>query len=267
VASLSTTVEVDKTPPSATASVPAYTNTSVPVSFSASDTGTGLNTASGQLTRATATYTPASDTCSAFAAFATLGAAGPSSPFTDSTVGTGHCYEYTYSVSDKAGNSTTSAIALAKVNTTRPTLTGIVDTTPGTIAGLPQLGDAITLQLSALVSAASIPTKVTITYTRGVSGSSTTISIPGIGSGTWSTGDTGNARYSKTGGTSAQVEASTLVSGTTVKLTVTKITDPSANLTQGGPGSVSGTLASTVKDVFGNLASTSSFASASIRLF
>jgi PKD repeat protein len=267
VASLSTTVEVDKTPPSATASVPAYTNTSVPVSFSASDTGTGLNTASGQLKRATATYTPASDTCSAFASFANLGAAGPSSPFTDSTVGTGHCYEYTYSVSDKAGNSTTSAIALAKVNTTRPTLTGIVDTTPGTIAGLPQLGDAITLQLSDLVSAASIPAKVTITYTRGVLGSSTTISIPGIGSGTWSTGDTGNARYSKTGGTSAQVEASTLVSGTTVKLTVTKITDPSANLTQGGPGSVSGTLASTVKDVFGNLASTSSFASASIRLF
>ena len=42
--------------------------------------------------------------------------------------------------------------------------------------------------------------------------------------------------YSKIGGTSAVVTASTTVSGATVKLTVTAITDPSANLTAGGPG-------------------------------
>ncbi len=57
------------------------------------------------------------------------------------------------------------------------------------------------------------------------------------------------------------------MSGASIKLTVTKIADPSANLTAGGPGSVSGTLSSSIKDVFGNTASTSSFASASIKLF
>jgi hypothetical protein len=266
VTSLATTVEVDKTAPTTTIGVPAFANAALPITFSASDAGSGVKSASGQLKRATANYTPATDVCSAFAAFANIGSAGPNSPFSDSSVSTGHCYEYEYLVSDNAGNATTSAIALAKVNTTRPTLTGVVDTTPGTTAGLAQVGDAITLQFSDLVAAASIPSSVTITYNRGLTGS-TTISIPGIGSGTWNTGDSGNTRYSKVGGTSAQVAASTLVSSTTVKLTVTKITDPSANLTQGGPAAVSGTLASTVKDVFGNIASTSSFTSASIRLF
>jgi PKD repeat protein len=266
VASAATTVKVDKTAPTATVSVPAYANAALPVTFSANDAGAGVNAASGQLKRATGTYAQATDVCSAFAAFANIGSAGPSSPFSDGTVTTSHCYEYEYLVSDSAGNATTSAIALAKVNTSRPTLTGILDTTPGSTVGLAEVGDAITLQFSDLVSAASIPSTTTITYTRSLLGS-TTISVSGIGSGTWSTGDSGISRYSKIGGTSAQVAASTLVSGTTVKLTVTKITDPSPNLTQGGPGSVSGTLASTVKDVFGNIASTSSFTSASISLF
>jgi PKD repeat protein len=265
-ASVATTVEVDKTAPTTTISVPAFANAALPVTFSASDAGSGVKSASGQLKRAAANYTATTDVCSAFAAFANIGSAGPSSPFSDSSVSTGHCYEYEYLVSDNAGNATTSAIALAKVNTTRPTLTGIVDTTPGTTAGLAQVGDAVTLQFSDLVSSASIPASVTITYTRPLLGS-TTISVPGIGNGTWSTGDSGTSRYSNPLGTSAQVAASTLVSGSTVKLTVTKITDPSANLTQGGPAAVSGTLASTVKDVFGNIAATSSFTSASIRLF
>jgi PKD repeat protein len=265
-ASLTTTVEVDKTAPTTTIGVPAYANAPLPVTFSASDAGSGVKASSGQLKRATANYTPATDVCSAFAAFANVGAAGPSSPFSDATISTGHCYEYEYLVSDNAGNAATSAIALAKVNTTHPTLTGIVDTTPGSTTGLPQVGDAITLQFSDLVSATSIPATVTITYTRPLLGA-TTISVSGIGSGTWSTGDSVTARYSKIGGTPAQVTATTAVSGSTVKLTVTKITDPSANLTAGGPAAVSGTLTSTVKDVFGNIASTSSFTSASIRLF
>jgi PKD repeat protein len=265
-ASLVTTVEVDKTAPTTTISVPAFTNAALPVTFSASDAGSGVKASSGQLKRATGNYTPVTDACSNFAAFGNIGSAGPSSPFSDGTVGTGHCYEYEYLVSDNAGNSTTSAIALAKINTTRPTLTGIVDTTPGATAGLPQVGDAITLQFSDLVSAASIPSSTTITYTRSLLGS-TTISVSGIGSGAWSTGDSGTSRYSNVLGTSAQVTATTVVSGSTVKLTVTKITDPSANLTAGGPAAVNGTLASTVKDVFGNVASTSSFTSASITLF
>jgi PKD repeat protein len=266
-ASLSTTVEVDKTAPSATVSVPADANGAVPVTFSATDTGSGVNTATGQLKRATGTYTPSTDTCSAYGAFANIGAAGVSSPYTDSTVTTGHCYEYEYTVSDRAGNSTTSAAATVKVNTTKPALTAIADTTPGSTAGLPQPGDVLTLTFSDPIAAASIPSSVTITYT-GNPLTSTTIAISGIGaSAAWSTGDPASARYSKSGGTSPVVTASTAVSGTTVKLTVTKVSDPSVNLRPGGPGVVTGTLSSSIKDVFGNTASTSSFSSSSIKLF
>ena len=87
------------------------------------------------------------------------------------------------------------------------------------------------------------------------------------GSGNWSTGTLTSAHYSKVGGTSPVITANTLVSGGTVKLTVTKVTDPSSDLTAGGPATVTGTLSSAVKDVFGNTASTSPFTSASIKLF
>jgi hypothetical protein len=263
---LSSTVEVDKTAPSATVSTPTYANGPVAVTFSASDAGSGVNSASGQLKRATATYTTSTNTCSTFASFTNIGALGLSSPFTDSTVSSGHCYEYEYAVSDKAGNATTSTPTTVKVNTTKPSLTAITDTTPGSIAGKPQVGDAITLTFSDTIEAASVPSSVTLTYTRTLLGS-TTIAVSGIGSGSWSTGDSGNSRYSNIGGTSAVVTASTAVSGTTVKLTVTAIKDTSNNLTAGGPGAVSGTLSSALKDVFGNSASTSPFTTSSIRLF
>ena len=57
------------------------------------------------------------------------------------------------------------------------------------------------------------------------------------------------------------------MSGESIKLTVTKVTDPSGNLTAGGPGAVSGTLNSSIKDVFGNTASTASFTTPSVKLF
>jgi PKD repeat protein len=266
-ASLSTTVEVDKGAPSATVSVPADANGAVAVTFSASDSGSGVNAATGQLKRATGTYTASTDTCSAFGAYANIGAAGVSSPYTDSTVATGHCYEYEYTVSDRAGNSTTSAPATVKVNTTKPTLTAIADTTPGSSAGLPQVGDVLTLTFSDAIAASSVPSSVTLTYSGGLL-SSTTLALSGIGSSTaWSSGDTATTRYAKNGGTAPVVTANTAVSGTKVALTVTKVTDPSGDLQAGGPGVVTGVLNSSLKDVFGNAASTASFASASVKLF
>jgi hypothetical protein len=263
---LSTTVEVDKTAPSATTSVPSFANGPVAVTFSAGDSGSGVNTASGQLRRATANYTTSSDTCNTFASFTNIGSTGLASPFTDSTVTTGHCYEYEYVVPDKAGNSTTSAPATVKVNTTKPSLTAITDTTPGSTAGKPQVNDAITLTFSDAISAASIPGSVTLTYSRALTGA-TSVAVSGIGSGSWSAGDTLGSHYSNIGGTPAVVTANTAVSGTTVKLTVTAISDPSANLTAGGPAAVSGTLNSSLKDAFGNSASTSTFTTANVRLF
>ncbi len=267
-ASVSTTVKVDKTPPAATVAVPADANGAVAVTFGASDAGSGVNAASGQLKRAVATYTPASNTCGAFGAFANIGAAGPSSPYTDSTVATGHCYEYEYAVADVAGNSATSAPSTVRVNTAKPTLATIADTTPGSIAGLPQVGDAITLVFSDPIAASSVPSSVTLTYTIRSSFGPTEVALSGLGNGNWTAGDTGFAgHYTKSGGTAPVVTASTTVTGVSVKLTVTKVTDPSHNLTAGGPGQVKGTLNAALKDVFGNTASTGAFATGSVKLF
>jgi len=43
--------------------------------------------------------------------------------------------------------------------------------------------------------------------------------------------------------------------------------DPSGRLSAGGPATLTGTLASTIKDAFGNTASTSAFTIANVRLF
>ncbi len=263
---LTSTVEVDKTAPTVTLSGPADSNGPLAVLFSASDSGSGVNTATTQLKRASATYTPSSDTCSTFSAYANIGSAGATSPFTDTTVSSGHCYEYEYTAADKAGNSATSSPVTVKVNTTKPALTAITDTTPGSTAGLPQVGDVLTLTFSDPIAATSVPSSVTLTYTQSLTGS-TAVAVSGLGSGNWSTGTLTSAHYSKVGGTSPVITANTLVSGGTVKLTVTKVTDPSSDLTEGGPATVTGTLSSAVKDVFGNTASTSPFTSASIKLF
>jgi hypothetical protein len=107
---------------------------------------------------------------------------------------------------------------------------------------------------------------VTLTYARAIVGA-TNIAASGIGSGNWSAGDVSSSHYSNVGGTSAVVTASTTVTGSTVKLTVTSVSDPSNNLTAGGPFAVSGTVNASVKDSYGNTASTSSFSTASVRLF
>jgi hypothetical protein len=268
VASLATTVKVDKTAPAAKVSVPADANGSVAVTFSATDAGSGVNAAKGQLKRAVATYTPATDTCGTYAAYANIGPAGPTSPYTDTTVTTGHCYEYEYTVPDLAGNSGTSAAGAVKVNTAKPTLVSIADTTPGTTAGLPQVGDAITLTFSDPIASSSIPSALGILYTR-TGTAATQIALGGLSaSSSWSAGDSGNiAHYTKIGGTAALVTVSAAVSGVSVKLTVTKIADTSGNLTAGGPAAVTGVLNSAIKDVFGNTASTGSFTSTSIKLF
>ena len=265
-ANLTSTIEVDKIKPVVGLTAPSFATGPYAVTFSATDGGSGVNTASGQLKRATATLTLTSNTCGTFSFFSNIGSTGLSSPFTDNTVSTGHCYEYEYTVSDKAGNSETSPIGATRVNTTKPALTAITDTTPGTTAGKPQVGDAITLTFNEPVAATSIPASVTLTYSRAIVGA-TNIAVSGIGSGNWSGGDTFSSHYTNTGGTNPVVTASTAVSANTIKLTVTSISDPSNNLTAGGPASVSGTLNSALKDSYGNTASTSGFTSSSIRLF
>jgi PKD repeat protein len=260
-------VIVDKTAPTATLTAPAHANGPVPLTFSGTDTGSGINAASGQLLRASSTLTASSDSCSSFFFTSNLGPEGAASPFTDTGVSSGKCYEYAWEISDKAGNTTTSSAVVVKVNTTKPSLTGVTDTTAGSSAGKPQVNDVLTLTFSDAIEAASVPASVTLTYTRPASGS-TTIAITGLGSSTaWSTGDNTTARYLNAASTTASATAKTTVSGDTVKLTITAISDPSGRFSSGGPATLSGILSPTLKDAFGNTASTSTFTITNVRLF
>jgi hypothetical protein len=96
-----------------------YTTASVQVTFSAgTDSGSGVNTATAVLQRASATLSNGS--CGSFGSFSTI-ATAPSSPRTDTSVSSGNCYKYQYVVSDNAGNTTTYTSAnVARIDTVAP---------------------------------------------------------------------------------------------------------------------------------------------------
>ena len=116
------TVTVDNTPPTGSISYTNGYNTSgtVSVPFTATDSGSGVNAASGQLKRASATLS--NGTCGNFGAFSNIGSAGVASPYSDSSVSTNTCYQYDYVVSDNVGNQATiTSTSEVKVDTTAPT--------------------------------------------------------------------------------------------------------------------------------------------------
>ena len=79
---------------------------SIAVTFTnGTDSGSGINTATTQLERASATLT--GSTCGTFGSFSAIGSAGQGSPYTDSTLAPGNCYKYEYLVSDNVGNTAT----------------------------------------------------------------------------------------------------------------------------------------------------------------
>jgi hypothetical protein len=85
------------------------------------DSGSGINAASGILQRSTGTLSNGS--CTGFGSFSTI-ATNPSLSYTDSTVTDGHCYKYQYLVSDNVGNQATyTSTSVAKIDTTAPSIT------------------------------------------------------------------------------------------------------------------------------------------------
>ena len=116
-------VTFDSTAPTGSVSVPTSANSaSVSVTFSATDNsgGSGVNSAGGQLMRASATLS--NGTCGSFGTYSSVGSAGVTSPSSDTTVTTGHCYEYEYVVSDNVGNqATVGPSGTVKVDTGSPT--------------------------------------------------------------------------------------------------------------------------------------------------
>ena len=96
------------------------TTASVAVSFSATDSGSGVNTATGKLMRASTTLS--AGTCGTFGSYSQVGSTGITS-YTDTSVTSGNCYEYEYIVSDNAGNQATITSAnIAKVDTVAPSV-------------------------------------------------------------------------------------------------------------------------------------------------
>ncbi|MBV8236016.1 MAG: chitobiase/beta-hexosaminidase C-terminal domain-containing protein, partial [Acidimicrobiia bacterium] len=100
-----------------------FTSASISVTFSnGTDSGSGINTATTQLQRASATLS--GGTCGTFGSFSNIGPAAPTSPYADTSVVGGNCYEYQYLVSDNVGNTTTyTSASVAKVDTTAPVFT------------------------------------------------------------------------------------------------------------------------------------------------
>jgi hypothetical protein len=98
-----------------------YNSASVGVAFSATDgSGSGIDATSGRLQRADATLT--TGTCGSYGAFTTVaGGTNPTSPFTDTSVTSGGCYQYQYLASDNLANAGTITSAnVVKVDTTAP---------------------------------------------------------------------------------------------------------------------------------------------------
>lgn len=127
--------------------------TSVLVSLAnGTDSGSGVNTSSTQLQRATATL--GTSTCGTFGSFANIGSAGPTSPYGDTSVITERCYMYRYVVADNVGNSTTyTSAAVAKVDTSTPAGSVIAPVTGSFVTGSIQVSSNSTDANSGVASA------------------------------------------------------------------------------------------------------------------
>ena len=128
-----------------------------PVTFSAgTDAASGVNVASGQLSRAQGTYTPSAATqCSAFGSFSNVGPAGPSSPFSDTVPAANACYQYRYTVSDNVGNSVTYTSLSVAVDTTAPTATNVTLSNGGSTIGVAEKGDTVVITYGEVMDASS----------------------------------------------------------------------------------------------------------------
>lgn len=210
-----------------------YSSASVSVSFTkGTDGGSGVNATSGLLQRASAPL-QAGGTCGSYGAFATVtGGTNPASPFTDTGVTSGNCYQYRYLVSDNVGNQATyTSASVAKVDTAAPTISrAVAAKTDGSTPGTIRQGGAYYVYAQVTDNASvSTVTANTSSFDTGV----TAASLSSAG-GPWTIGGQSyNYR-------SASLTADTpLTTGTTPSYTVTA-TDAATNTA--GPTSFTATI-------------------------
>ncbi len=200
-----------------------------------SDTGSGLDTTTGVIERSEATL--ADGTCGAF---------GPWSPVTltagaDTTVQTGTCYRYRYSISDNVGNQSapSTASATAKIDTTDPSAPSLTlsesspfsDAQGTTLYYNPQASNGASFDVSAVsADAQSGIQKVAFPALAGMTGGGDDTDGPYSGSYTWNdtTAATGSHAVTVTNGA-----GSTSSDTFTVTPDTTAPTGQSADLTAG----------------------------------
>ncbi len=116
-----------------------YTTASIPLTITnGTDTGAGIDTGSGVVERSEATL--ANGTCDPFGPWTAITPTGNA----DTTVQSGHCYRYRYTISDKVGNTTSASTpsGTAKVDTSDPTVA--IDTPDALTGAAAQYFDSAT---------------------------------------------------------------------------------------------------------------------------
>ncbi len=242
---------------------------SVPITTTnGTDAQSGVNAPGGSVGRAVATLTTLTETCGGFSGFTPVTLAGGA----DTTVTSGHCYEYEYLVSDNVGNQATyTSPSMALVDTTGPQVTAISSLQSGGGAGNGKLenGDKLVLTFNQSLAAASVPSTISGasenragTLLGVLVAPDVTLTIPQIAQGVL---DTGSAGYLG-GGCIALCSAEAATFGgavvlanagrsTTVTINVTGLAGsatnsssgvlgftPAASITDGGGDAARGTL-------------------------
>lgn len=222
---------------------------SIPITTAnGSDSQSGVNAASGVLTRDEIPLSTSTDACvgsfpNTFATTVILAAGA------DISATNGHCYQYRYAVSDNVGNQATytaSSQQPVQVDTT-PKVTAITSLQSNGTAGNGrlQLGDQLVLSFSENLVTSTVPTTFASATESRVGNGVVTLTIPGITNGAISTGSgsylSGQASSTATfGGTVALVNNG---ASTTVTITVTSL---SGGATAASNGTLPFAAASTI---------------------
>jgi hypothetical protein len=233
------------------------------------DLQSGVNAASGVITRDQIPLNTATDSCTGsfpntFATTVTLVGGA------DTSVASGYCYQYRYSVSDNVGNVatyTSSSQSPVEVDTT-PKVTAITSLQANGSAGNGQLalGDQLVLTFNENLATATVPTTFASATEARVGSGVVTLTIPGITNGAISTGSgsylAGQASSTATfGGTIALVNNG---ASTTVTLSVTSL---SGGATAASSGTFPFVTAPAITGTNGTGASGTFTPSGSFRLF